>query len=341
MELFTIFFTGLFTGGLTCLAVQGGLLASLLAQKRSEGEKNLFFPVLLFLAAKVVAYTILGLLLGAFGTVFQLSLTTRVVLQLFAGIFMLGTALNMLNIHPIFRYFIIQPPRFLMRLLKNQTKSKELFAPLTLGAMTVFIPCGTTQAMMVYAVSSTNPILGAMTMFAFTLGTAPLFILFGLLATKLGDIFQKYFYPIAASLVILLSIYTINSAIVLTGSPIHLGSILSVIQCTVSFCSDAKNVVAGNIELNGQLSNEITINFSDRGYNPREISVNRGEKITMHLVNDKGYGCIQAFTIPNLNIEEVVRVGDKKTLDFQAPQLPGKIAFMCSMGMYRGVINVI
>lgn len=40
MNLWTIFLTGLFTGGLTCLAVQGGLLAATLAQREEERLKN-------------------------------------------------------------------------------------------------------------------------------------------------------------------------------------------------------------------------------------------------------------------------------------------------------------
>ena len=40
MNLWTVFLTGLFTGGLTCLAVQGGLLASTIAQREEEKFKN-------------------------------------------------------------------------------------------------------------------------------------------------------------------------------------------------------------------------------------------------------------------------------------------------------------
>jgi plastocyanin domain-containing protein len=34
-------------------------------------------------------------------------------------------------------------------------------------------------------------------------------------------------------------------------------------------------------------------------------------------------------------------VGTSETLEFDAPQQKGGIPFMCSMGMYKGVINVI
>src|SRR5690606_14410661 len=123
-----------------CLAVQGGLLAATLAQRQQEryGEQlkrtGNAFPILSFLGAKLVAYTILGLLLGALGSVVQLTLTGKIVMQIAVVFFMLGTALNLLNVHPVFRYFIVQPPKFLTRIVRKKSKSSDYFAPATLGA---------------------------------------------------------------------------------------------------------------------------------------------------------------------------------------------------------------
>src|SRR5579872_225001 len=148
-SLIAIFLTGLLTGGLTCMAVQGGLLAATLAQSEEERlEKKAkggnVFPILAFLGSKLVAYTLLGMLLGWLGSFFQLSLQLKVIMQMAVALFMIGTAMNILNVHPIFRYFVIQPPKFLTRLVRKQSKSQSLFAPATLGAFTIFIPCGTT-----------------------------------------------------------------------------------------------------------------------------------------------------------------------------------------------------
>src|SRR5215208_7868059 len=87
-QLFVAFVTGLTTGGLSCLAVQGGLLASSLAhqieqdyvqqaaqnktRKKSKVQtpvhSNSALPILLFVIAKIVAYTLLGALLGLLGS---------------------------------------------------------------------------------------------------------------------------------------------------------------------------------------------------------------------------------------------------------------------------------
>jgi sulfite exporter TauE/SafE len=98
---------------------------------------------------------------------------------------MFATAMNLLNVHPIFRYVSFQPPKILQRLIRNTTKSKTLFAPGLLGFLTIFIPCGVTQAMEVIAINTGSPLQGALILLAFVLGTSPLFALLGIATAKL------------------------------------------------------------------------------------------------------------------------------------------------------------
>src|SRR5258706_4597350 len=113
-NLLAIFLTGLITGGLTCMAVQGGLLAATLAQSEEErleekAKGGNAFPILAFLVAKLIAYTALGFLLGLLGSFFELSIQTRVILMIAVAVFMVGTALNLLVLLPHFRIFHILP----------------------------------------------------------------------------------------------------------------------------------------------------------------------------------------------------------------------------------------
>lgn len=331
IHLWAIFLTGLITGGLTCLAVQGGLLAATIAQRQEElmkenlNKSNNAFPIFIFLVSKLIAYTVLGFLLGLFGSVFELSLTVRITMQLAVALFMIGTALNILNVHPIFRYFVIQPPRFLTRLVRKQSKSKGIFAPAILGAFTVFIPCGTTQAMMALAIGSANPFLGAAVLFAFILGTSPLFFVLGYFATRLGDSLHQKFMKIAAITLILLAVFNLKGTLTLAG-----------------FGNFLRNT--NNPNLNGKTQEsveEATIEFNQTSYSPSTITVKAGSEVTLKLVNRTGQGCIQAFTIPKFGIQKVVRVGTSEEVKFLAPTKPGTIPFMCSMGMYQGIIHVI
>lgn len=344
-NLIGIFLTGLFTGGLTCLAVQGGLLAATIAQREEEklkakaGSGNAI-PILSFLGAKLIAYTIFGFLLGWLGSLFQLSLGTQTILQFAVAIFMVGTALNILNVHPIFRYFVIQPPRFLTRLVRKQSKSSDVFAPALLGAFTVFIPCGTTQAMMALAIASGNPLYGAAILFAFVLGTSPIFFLLGYFATKLGDALHQQFMQFAAYAIILLAVFNANNALALTGSNFTLENIWRGFWCTISFCDNAAFGVV-TAQAASEAANEASISIEAVGYNPNNVTVKAGSEITLHLTNNGGGGCTQAFTIPSLGIRKIVPLGTSDTLTFTAPSEPQQLAFMCSMGMFRGVIQVI
>jgi len=338
INLLAIFLTGLFTGGLTCLAVQGGLLAATIAQReeeklaeRSKKSANAL-PILSFLVAKLVAYTALGLLLGSLGSVVQLSLTAKIVMQVIVVIFMLGTALNILNVHPLFRYFALQPPKFLTRLVRKQSKSKTLFAPALLGAFTVFIPCGTTQAMMALAIGSGSPVLGAAVMFAFVLGTSPLFFTLGYFATKLGDALHQKFMKVAAYALILLALFNLNGVLALSGSNFTLNTF----ACLLTDCNNSADQSRGQNTVS-----EATIQFNKTSYSPNMITVKAGSSVKLNLVNNTGEGCVQAFTIPKLGVQKIVRVGSTDSVQFDAPAQPTQLAFMCSMGMYRGVINVI
>ncbi len=331
MNLWTIFITGLLTGGLTCLAVQGGLLATTLAQ--AENRKSI--SILAFLISKLVAYSILGFLFGWFGSFFQMSITTRVILQIAVGIFMIGTALNFLDVHPIFRYFLIQPPKFLIRLIRRQSKQVNLFTPVILGVFTVFLPCGTTQAMMALSIASSNPVTGLTIMFAFILGTSPLFFLLGYLTTRLGETMSQNFMKLAALVIIFLAVLNINSAIALTGSKYTLENLGHEINCAISFCEED---FAGNNT--AAITDNPTIYIEDSGYRPSVITVKAGSVVNLKLVNTSRGGCQQAFTIPQLGIQKIVRPGTSETVQFTAPDSPGEMPFMCSMGMYRGKIII-
>ncbi len=332
MNLVAIFLTGLLAGGLSCLAVQGGLLATTIAQ--TEGEKRGGLTIMYFLGAKLIAYTILGMLLGLLGSAFQLSTQTQGLLQIFVAVFMIGSALNLLQAHPIFRYFVIQPPRFLTRLVRDSSRSKSVFAPLILGAFTIFVPCGTTQAMMALAIASGQPLSGALIMLAFILGTSPVFFILGYLATRLGEVMQQQFLRLAAVVVIGLAVFNLNNAFALTGVTFGAQNVLRQVICTVTICTDGP-VVAQDV------SQTPTVTIGPGGYTPNQVTVKAGLPVKLTLVNKGGGGCAMAFTIPSFGIRKIVQVGTTETVDFTAPTTTGTVPFMCAMGMYRGVINVI
>lgn len=339
MDLWIIFITGLTVGGLTCLVVQGGLLASVIAAREEEevekgiNKKNPFFPTVAFLAAKLIAYTILGFILGAFGGVIGISQNVQITMQFAAGAYMVAVALNLLNVHPIFRYVVIQPPKFLAKKVWKQSKSKNLFAPAFLGAMTVFIPCGTTLAMETLAISSGNAFAGALILSVFVVGTMPLFFGIGWVTSVLGDNFREKFLRIAGIAVLYLGITSVNGALTAGGSPVTLQSMTEDVLIAFGGSNKTQNK-------NVEITQNAEIIITSSGYSPNYIRVKKGSPVTIKLIGKDAYSCASAFRIPSLGISRNLQANETQTITF-TPQNSGPIPFSCSMGMYRGVIEVI
>lgn len=339
MNLFFIFTTGLTVGGLTCLAVQGGLLASVIAAReedaKSDMKKHVLYSTVAFLIAKLISYTILGFILGFFGGAVNIGGKLQTFMQLAAGIYMIVVALNLLEVHPIFRYAIIQPPRFLTKRVRNQSKSKDIYAPALLGFMTIFIPCGTTIAMEALAISSASAIVGASIMFAFILGTIPVFFGLGFLSSILGDAFRTKFLKLAAVLVIFLGIMSINGALVAFGFPINLNSIG---RSIVGIVKVNKN---SNQNMSPVINQNPVIVITSSGYSPNIITVKKGVPVTIKLVGKDAYSCASAFRIPSLGIAINLKSANDVQIVKFTPINSGEIPFTCTMGMYSGIIKVI
>ncbi len=328
------FITGLTTGGISCFAVQGGLLASSVAQLPKEEKVNKQKYVGSFLAAKILAYTILGGLLGALGSVLIITPTLQGWMQIAAGIFLLGTAGNLLNLHPFFRYFVIQPPKFLMRLVRNSTKSKTFFAPAFLGLLTVLIPCGVTQAMMVLAVSTKSIVLGAGIMAAFTLGTSPVFFGLGLAANEFLK--RKSLRYIAAATIVFLGILSVNSGQALRGSVHTFQNYYRAATGEAANTKEPEQVA----EVDSEGKQEVTVTVTTSGYSADVKTLKAGVPVKLNLVANNVQGCARSFTIPSLKIQKILTADGNETVEF-TPTKKGKLVFSCSMGMYSDSFDVI
>ncbi len=341
------FITGLTTGGLSCLAVQGGLLASSLAHqieqdyveqlpqrrkrlKRQQVEvkrSSTAQPTLLFLASKVVTYTLLGALLGWLGSFLALSPTTRALLMIFIGVFMLGNALRMMNVHPIFRYFSIEPPKFITRYIRRTSKGTDTVTPLFLGALTVFIPCGVTQAMMAAALATSSPLTGAAMMFAFTLGTSPVFFIVAYLTTELGARLEKLFMRFVAVVVLILGLTTLNGGLNLIGSP------LSFANLTRGLTTASSAEISASVP-----QTDLTLMVRNDGYFPQTLKATANEEVSLSLLTNKTYSCSRDFVIPSLSFYQLLPDTGLTQVNIPAQPAGTRMFFTCSMGMYTGMI---
>jgi hypothetical protein len=244
---------------------------------------------------------------------------------------MLGNALRMFNVHPIFRYFAIEPPKFITRYIRRRAKNGEsFFAPLFLGALTVFIPCGVTQAMMAVAVGTGSALLGGALMFAFILGTSPVFFVVAYLAMKLGTRLEKWFMRFVAVVLLVLGLVSVNSGLTLMGSPL---SVTNMIQA-------AKAAQPGLASAPVPPSDGVTLYLSagNSGYSPRILHARADIPITLNLVTNQTYSCSRSFVIPTLGVEKLLPSSGTETISIPAQTAGTVMRFSCSMGMYTGEI---
>jgi len=362
MNLFAIFLTGLTTGGLSCLAMQGGLLASVISnQKKLEKKKMIestdvdeknrasainnfrlnsfdkmdILPASMFMVAKLISHTILGFFLGWLGSTIMLSLTVRLIFQSLSAFFMLATAMNLLNVHPIFRFVVFQPPKFLQKIIRNTSKGEAIFSPIALGLMTVFIPCGVTQAMMVLAVNSASSIAGALIMFSFILGTTPIFTLLGVATAKFSEGWNNIFSKVAAISLIMMFVYSINGVLLVMDSPLSLHRLSSIVVN-----NSASKANFSPKEINQEEVQKVTINVMNYGYEPQYIAVQKGVPVELTLKSDETYTCALDFVFRGLDIHVFLEPTDIHVYNF-TPQKEGRYTYACSMGMYSGVMEVI
>ena len=345
-QLVFAFVTGITTGGLSCLAVQGGLLASSLAHqiehdytaqattgkksKQPASRTSSALPIALFLLAKLVAYTLLGALLGWLGSFLTLSPVTRAVLMIAIGIFMIGNALRMFNVHPIFRYFSIEPPKFITRYIRRTAKGTDTATPIFLGLLTVFIPCGVTQAMMATALGTGSAMIGALLMFAFTLGTSPVFFVVAYLTTELGARLEKFFMRFVAVVILILGFVTLDGGLNLMGSPLSLQNLTRSWFAQPSDSAPAAAPVAAD--------GSLILNVENDGYFPALLKAPAGKDLTLNLVTDNTRSCSRDFVIPALDYYQLLPTTGTVQVTIPAQPAGSKLFFTCSMGMYTGQI---
>lgn len=326
---------GLTAGGLSCLAVQGGLLTVAVAGERPPGGEARALagnakPIGWFLAAKLAAYTALGAALGALGQLAQPSVQLRAGIQIMAALLMIATALHFLRVHPIFRYAILAPPRALTRRIRATARGGGVFAPALLGALTVFLPCGVTQAMQLVAINSGDPLTGAAILATFVIGTSPLFFSLGYFATTLSAAMQARFLRFAAVAILAIALVSLDAALRLSGSP-------------VTFAAVKQALFAPPTPVPAQQSADgvqhATITAGAGGYSPRRVQLRAGKPARLLFRGDGSAGCSLALIFAD---RQYVLSGDAPTvIALPAMRAGQRIDYTCTMGMFGGSIEVL
>lgn len=341
MSIWSVFVTGLVAGGASCAAVQGGLLVGLVARRQPRVEPVNWWldilPVSGFLLGKLVSHAALGLVLGLVGKAVQPTFRVRGLMQIAAGVVMVMLAADLLGLRG-FRQLLPRPPASFARFVRRNAKSQALAAPALLGFATVLIPCGVTLSMFFLAITSANPFEGAAIMAAFVLGTSPLFAVLGYAARRSATVLKGRLSKAAAVMVILAALVSINSGLILSGSRVTLASIGSVFSSDSSDGTDLFALPEAGVGSDGM--QEVIIGVQSYAYSPSRIRAKAGVPTRLVLRTNRTRGCTRAFVIPSANFQKVLPETGATAVDLGVLKT-GTIHYTCSMGMYRGSIEVV
>ncbi len=212
----TAFVIGIIASLSTCMAVVGGLLLSLSATFAKEGDK--VRPQLLFHGGRIVSFFLLGGVIGAVGSAFQLRGVASLILGLVIGFVMLVLGVNLLDVFDWTKRWQISMPKFVSRRVTSLHKMNHRLTPLLVGIATFFLPCGFTQSMQIYTLSTGSFLKGGLTMLSFALGTLPVLALISFSSFSVEKSARKgVFFKTAGLIVILFALFNITNSLVAAG----------------------------------------------------------------------------------------------------------------------------
>jgi sulfite exporter TauE/SafE/copper chaperone CopZ len=325
---------GLAAGVSTCMALVGGLVLALSAAAASrgpEGEDPSFAarlrPTLVFLVGRVAGFALLGATLGAVGSRVALPSGAIAILMIAVAVVMTILGVRLTGLSPRLAGWSPTLPGGLGGRLGIDAGSVSSYSDTraaALGAASFFLPCGFTQAVQIYALSTGSPLIAGGIMAAFALGTVP-----GLLALGgLPSLLPKGSRPglLRAIGVIVLGFAVVNG------------------MAGLRLAGFAPNVFAGQVAAAPVVTIENGVQtlrtFQLRnGYQPAQASLYAGTPTRWIIESLESRSCAVFLQVPSLGLAVTLHKGENV---IELPALrTGRIQYMCSMGMYGGELTVV
>ena len=187
--------------------------------------------------------------------------------------------------------------------------------------------------MMATALGTGSIAMGAALMFAFTLGTSPVFFIVAYLTTELGSRLEKFFMRFVAVVVFILGFVTLDGGLNVLGSPLSLQNLtrnLLPSNNTSAPVADSPQPVA--------VEGEITLQVENSGYFPSTLKAPADKALTLNLITNETYSCARDFVIPALSFYQLLPDTGTVQVNIPAQEKGSTLFFTCSMGMYTGQI---
>ena len=319
-----LFIVGMLTS-IHCVGMCGGIMLSQNISNKNISKLQAIRPSILYNAGRVVAYTLIGGLVGALGSVLSLSLTVKSAMQIFAGIFMIILGLNMAGFS-MFRKLNLRLP------WSACSVKKKPKTPFLVGLLNGLMPCGPLQTMQLFALGTGSATKGALSMFLFALGTVPLMLTFGALSGMLSRGYTKKILKMSGFLVIILGIIMGSRGLALAG--VGIPNFMDIRGNSASNSSPESDM--GKAVLKDGIQ-EITMTVDGNGFTPNQFYVKKDVPVKWVIKGDAINPCNNAIAIPALNEENTIKSGEN-IIEFTPSDKD--INFSCWMGMIKGSIKV-
>lgn len=271
---------------------------------------------------RFISYTIIGGILGGFGSFFGINPNFSGTLLLIAAIFMILMGLGLATEIKWFHKIKLQTPDFIAKIIFKNRREHRPKGPFVIGLLTGFMPCGPLQAMQLYALSTGNWLHGALSMAAYALGTVPLLFGFGNLVSLLTTSRMKQLLKISGIIVIVLGLFTLSRAL----------SSFGLLNATKP---DAETpAVSAPAKPNSQTV-ELAVSYS--GYQPNVIYIKKDVPVHFVIHHPRPTGCTDAIVLYN-GSEQISRnlVSGDTVIDFTPVAGAAEIKFSCGMRMVWG-----
>jgi len=303
----------------TCLAVVGAVVISFAAKYQSSGKSlaDTSCPHLLFHLGRLVSFALFGGLLGIVGSWITVSGQLMGWFTILIAIILVWLGLNILGLVPPISKYGLRLPGGALGHWHRLKESEHPLMPIVIGGFTFFLPCGFTQSMQLFAISSGSFWTGAMTMFLFALGTLPVLLGLGFATSRFSAMKGVLFKLIIGMIVIVFAYVTLLAGFAQAGIdlvwPGGGGGEQSIIQDNVQVVSMVSDL---------------------KGYNPNTFKVKAGVPVRWEINAKQLTGCTDEIVVPSLGIRQELDQG-MNVIEF-TPENPGTIGFSCWMGMVRG-----
>lgn len=339
MSVWAIFVIGLVAASSSCIAVTGGLLLSVAAKFNARyggaTTSSRMRPVVLFVVGRVLGYLLLGGSLGVVGKALTPSTGVTAAITILAALYMLIMGLDMLHIAPAFlkRLMPRMPKGIAHRIMDADGKTSPT-APMLFGAATFFLPCGFTQALQLYALTTGSFVDGALALGAFALGTAPALLGLGYASSALKGKTGSFFYQFSGALVIMLGLWNIQNGLTIAGYQVSVPklSFSGITEAAALDKSDPNVVVKNGVQV-------VKMSTEPSGYSPNHFTIRAGKPVRWEVDGTNGGGCISVLVSRQLGVQKLL-VRGPNVIEF-TPKVAGEVPFSCGMGMFRGSFTVL